>query len=205
MKPPFVSPGELARLVQEQAAALAALPQAAATLNRTLVAFGQTVARLDKLVQRLDRLTEPLEEPLAALAPRLEMLVPLLDEDVLGVVPELFETLRKDALPALARIDQTQQQVQLIAESVERLMTGLDDTLSRLSGLPGMGLIQRRASATREKPSVLIAHTIKGKGVPYMENIPAWHGSVKLTPAQTEEALTALGASADEIRGFMNV
>ena len=63
----------------------------------------------------------------------------------------------------------------------------------------------RRASATREKPSVLIAHTIKGKGVPYMENIPTWHGSVKLTPAQTEEALTALGASPDEIRGFMNV
>ena len=40
----------------------------------------------------------------------------------------------------------------------------------------------RRAGATREKPSVIIAHTIKGKGVPYMENIPAWHGSVKLTP-----------------------
>jgi transketolase len=63
----------------------------------------------------------------------------------------------------------------------------------------------RLAGATREKPSVLIAHTIKGKGVPYMENIPVWHGSVKLTPSQTEEALTALGASADAIRGFLHV
>ena len=63
----------------------------------------------------------------------------------------------------------------------------------------------RQAGAMREKPSVIIAHTVKGKGVPYMENIPAWHGSVKLTPAQTEEALTALGASADEIKGFMDV
>ena len=63
----------------------------------------------------------------------------------------------------------------------------------------------RQAGARREKPSVIIAHTIKGKGVPYMENIPAWHGSVKLTPAQTEEALIALGASADEIKGFMHV
>jgi len=62
-----------------------------------------------------------------------------------------------------------------------------------------------QAGATREKPSVIIAHTIKGKGVPYMENIPAWHGSVKLTPAQTEEALSALGASANEIKGFVNV
>jgi hypothetical protein len=152
VKTPFVSPTGVAKLVQEQAAALVALPQAAATLNRTLVTFAQTVSRLDTLVQRLDRLTEPLEEPLNALAPRLEMLVPLLDENVLGIVPELFETLRKDAVPALQRIDQTQQQVQVIAESVERIMGGLDETLTRLSGLPGMGLIQRRRNATDTAP-----------------------------------------------------
>ena len=142
-----MSATDLARMVQEQAAAIAALPQAAATLNRTLVAFAQTVKRLDTLVQRLDRLTEPLEDPLRDLAPRLQMLVPLLDEGVLGAVPELFETLRNDAVPALRRIDQTQQQVQVIAESMERLMTGLDDTLSRLAGLPGMGLIGRRRTS----------------------------------------------------------
>jgi hypothetical protein len=149
VKAPFISPADLSKLVSEQAAAIASLPQAAATLNRTLVAFAQTVGRLDTLVQRLDRLTEPLEAPLTALAPRLEMLVPILDESVLGIVPELFETLRTDALPALHRIDETQRQVQLIAESVERLMGGLDETLSRLAGLPGMGLIQRRATSAR--------------------------------------------------------
>ncbi len=63
----------------------------------------------------------------------------------------------------------------------------------------------RRAGATREKPSVLIAHTVKGKGVPYMENIPAWHGSVKLTRGQAEEALTALGASADDMKDLLDV
>lgn len=63
----------------------------------------------------------------------------------------------------------------------------------------------RKAGATREKPSVLIAHTIKGKGVPYMENVPTWHGSVKLTRAQTEEALTALGAAADEMKALLDV
>jgi hypothetical protein len=149
VKTPFVSPVDVAKLVQEQAVAIASLPQAAATLNRTLVAFAQTVSRLDTLVQRLDRLTEPLEAPLTALAPRLEMLVPLLDEDVLGMVPELFQTLRNDAVPALQRIDQTQQQVALIAESVERIMGGLDETLTKLGGLPGMGLIQRRTSSAR--------------------------------------------------------
>ena len=63
----------------------------------------------------------------------------------------------------------------------------------------------RRAGATREKPSVLVAHTVKGKGVPYMENIPAWHGSVKFTRAQAEEALIALGADAGEIEGLLDV
>ncbi len=63
----------------------------------------------------------------------------------------------------------------------------------------------KQAGETRGRPTVIIAHTVKGKGVAYMENIPAWHGSVKFTPAQAEEALTALGADADEIRGFMHV
>jgi transketolase len=62
----------------------------------------------------------------------------------------------------------------------------------------------RRAGATRERPSVIIAHTIKGKGVPYMENIPAWHGSVKLTREQAEEALQALGASHNEIKEYLD-
>jgi len=62
----------------------------------------------------------------------------------------------------------------------------------------------RRAGASRERPSVIIAHTVKGKGVPYMENIPAWHGSVKLTREQAEEALQALGASHNEIREYLD-
>jgi len=62
----------------------------------------------------------------------------------------------------------------------------------------------RRASATQGRPSMLIAHTVKGKGVPYMENIAHWHGSVKLTRAQAEEALVALGASADEMTELLD-
>jgi transketolase len=70
----------------------------------------------------------------------------------------------------------------------------------------GAILAALKAAASRDdRPSILIAHTIKGKGVPYMENIPAWHGSVKLTPAQTEEALQALGITAAEMGEFLNV
>jgi transketolase len=60
------------------------------------------------------------------------------------------------------------------------------------------------ARATPGRPSVIIAHTIKGRGVPYMEDQPAWHGSVKLTRGQAEEALAALGASKDEMTRWLN-
>ena len=56
-----------------------------------------------------------------------------------------------------------------------------------------------RAREIRGKPSVIIAHTIKGKGVPFMENVPHWHGSVKLTRAQGEDSLAALGLAETEI------
>jgi len=63
----------------------------------------------------------------------------------------------------------------------------------------------RCAAGTTGTPSVIIAHTVKGKGVPYMENIPAWHGSVKMTREQTQEALVALGGSAEELEELLNV
>ena len=61
------------------------------------------------------------------------------------------------------------------------------------------------AASTKSRPSVLIAHTLKGKGVPYMEGSPAWHGSVKLSRQQSADALTALGCSEDEIKDFLDV
>jgi transketolase len=62
-----------------------------------------------------------------------------------------------------------------------------------------------RAATTRGKPSCIIANTIKGKGVPYMEGSPAWHGSVKLSHEQAETALQALGCTAEEIKEFLDV
>lgn len=53
------------------------------------------------------------------------------------------------------------------------------------------------------KPSVIIAHTIKGKGVAFMENVPQWHGSVKLTRQQAADSLAALGHSGSEITRWL--
>jgi len=62
----------------------------------------------------------------------------------------------------------------------------------------------RRAAATQGRPSCIIAHTTKGKGVPFMENMPAWHGSVKLTETQADDALRALGATRQEIKEWLD-
>jgi transketolase len=63
----------------------------------------------------------------------------------------------------------------------------------------------RRATATLGRPSVIIAHTVKGKGVPFMENVPTWHGSVKLTREQTLQALSALGANDAQTKELLDV
>jgi transketolase len=53
------------------------------------------------------------------------------------------------------------------------------------------------ARATRGQPTVIIANTIKGKGVSYMEGVPSWHGSVKLKPEEIRQALADLGVPPD--------
>ena len=60
------------------------------------------------------------------------------------------------------------------------------------------------ARTTKKKPTVIIAHTIKGKGVSFMEGSPAWHGSLKLSDEDFRQALSDLGCTADEIDKYIN-
>jgi transketolase len=60
------------------------------------------------------------------------------------------------------------------------------------------------ARAAKGKPSAIIAHTIKGKGVSYMEGIPKWHGSVKLRTEELELALRDLGVAADDVPAWVD-
>jgi len=46
------------------------------------------------------------------------------------------------------------------------------------------------AKKTTQKPKMIIAHTVKGKGVSFMENVVAWHGTA---PPTDKELSTALG------------
>jgi transketolase len=51
------------------------------------------------------------------------------------------------------------------------------------------------AAASRDRPTMIVAHTIKGRGVSFMENEAAWHGGVP-TPEQLGRALAELGQGA---------
>ena len=60
------------------------------------------------------------------------------------------------------------------------------------------------AQIVKSKPSVIIANTIKGKGVSYMENSPTWHGSVKMSNSDLKQALIELGATDNEIGAIVD-
>jgi transketolase len=50
------------------------------------------------------------------------------------------------------------------------------------------------AKATKGKPTLIIAHTIKGKGVSFMENQVGWHGSAP-NEEQRQKAIQELEGS----------
>jgi transketolase len=58
--------------------------------------------------------------------------------------------------------------------------------------IPALQAAFAEAAATKGKPTVLVAHTIKGKGVSFMENNPKYHG-VAPTEKEMEVALQEIG------------
>src|SRR6266850_110246 len=54
--------------------------------------------------------------------------------------------------------------------------------------LAQIGKALDQAEATPGVPSLIVAHTVKGKGVSFMENNPEWHGKAP----KPEEAITAI-------------
>jgi transketolase len=51
------------------------------------------------------------------------------------------------------------------------------------------------ARATEDRPTVIVAHTVKGKGVSFMEDTHAWHGKAP-NADELARALVELGANA---------
>ncbi len=57
--------------------------------------------------------------------------------------------------------------------------------------IPSLQRAFTEAETIKSRPTVVIAHTVKGKGVSFMENVPKWHG-IAPTPEEVELALKEL-------------
>ncbi len=57
--------------------------------------------------------------------------------------------------------------------------------------IPALQAAFSQAAATSGKPTVILAHTVKGKGVSFMENNPKFHGTAP-TPDELQRALAEL-------------
>ena len=57
--------------------------------------------------------------------------------------------------------------------------------------IPALQAAFAEAAATKGKPTAIVAHTIKGKGVSFMENNPKFHGTAP-SPAEVQLALQEL-------------
>ncbi|HEY9078883.1 transketolase [Magnetovibrio sp.] len=60
------------------------------------------------------------------------------------------------------------------------------------------------AKRTTGKPTLILAHTLKGKGVSFMENYPTWHGSVTMSLDDTEKSLIDLGVAQSDVPGWLD-
>ena len=70
--------------------------------------------------------------------------------------------------------------------------------------LPSVQAAFDEAKTVKDRPTVIIADTIKGKGVSFMEGIPTWHGSVALKDEEFIQALRDLGANQNEIQQYLD-
>jgi len=62
----------------------------------------------------------------------------------------------------------------------------------------------KEACSCQGKPVVIIAHTIKGRGISFMEESPLWHGSLTLKAEEFTLALRDLDTPEDEIERYLN-
>ena len=55
----------------------------------------------------------------------------------------------------------------------------------------GLRALFARLPIAADRPSAVICHTVKGKGIPFAEGDPAWHHKAKLSP----DAIAAMEAA----------
>lgn len=114
------------------------------------------------------------EAALSAAKHRLENLAVLLDDDRMQSYGP------KDAVLPVAPLEEKWRAFGFAVERVD----GHDPA--------AVAAALRRAPFAPGKPSLLLCDTVKGYGVPHLENEPAWHHKIKATDAEIEAILAPL-------------
>ncbi len=52
--------------------------------------------------------------------------------------------------------------------------------------------VLRRTPLVPDRPTAIICHTIKGKGIPFVENNLKWHHKSRVTPEEIASLMAAL-------------
>ena len=60
------------------------------------------------------------------------------------------------------------------------------------------------ARQTQGAPTLILANTVKGKGISFMENSPLWHGSVKLRDDELKRGLRELDVSEQDLGRYLD-
>ena len=124
----------LQELIEQNARLVGQLPATMKNLNDSIERFNQTVNRLDKTVTRIESTTGVLTGPLLSLLGNV-------DPARLADLPDVLDSLRKEAAPALRAATDTQRQVALLQATVDRI-------IALISELPGAGFVKRMTSGT---------------------------------------------------------
>lgn len=126
-------------ILEQNARLVAQFPATMKSFNDALERFNQTIGRLDKAVGRIETASKNLTGPL-------EKVAGALDPKALRDLPEVLDSMRKEAVPALKAATDTQRQVALLQATIERIV-------AVMSELPGAGVLRRLAEGSgRSKP-----------------------------------------------------
>ena len=141
-------------VLQAQTEALQALPGAVQSLSAAVRSLADaaasakdTVQAANRLVVRVDNIVAELEKPLLALGPGMTRMAAVLDDPIIGKVPETLAQVQRDILPVLRTLADTHDKVAFIAGSTERILGFVDETGRTLASLPGAALLGRRRPA----------------------------------------------------------
>lgn len=136
-------------VVEQNTRLVGQFPATLKSFNDALERFNDTVTRLDRAVTRMEAATRNLTTPV-------DRLTAALDPRTLRELPGALEALRKEALPALQAATDTQRQVALIQQTLDRVVAVLVE-------LPGAGLLRRMAAPRGEQPPAPGPHDRQGR------------------------------------------